>query len=153
MKKIVTLIVLVCAGAAAAAYVMWGRGEDIRVYAAAELVGLSCEALGARHEEVIFAFHDAELAHYRRAGSFHDDLGLPMEEVLPMIVLMRWVLEDSALNGATIAAAVSPGEALIRSGFYSKTSAICAANPQMPAVAAIGQAAEEENVITYPTRP
>ena len=118
-------------------------GEDLpesKHYSADELVELSCEALGERHEEVIVAYHDAEIAHRSRTGTFHDDLGLPTEDVLPYAVLIKRFVRDHDIGKAETAGAWS-SMPILSSGFYHEVSAICATNPSWQATDAMRQAA------------
>ena len=147
MKLIAVIFLSFCVFAAALAVFVWPRSAKIKHYTAEELVGATCEELGAAHEEVIFAYHDAEIAYVRRAGVFHDDLGLPQEDVVPFVVLMRRFMEDNDIKEAELAAPLSPSIPLQSSKFYYEISAICAANPLLGAVAAMRQAATKLNLI------
>lgn len=147
MKQIAGILLCFCGSAAALAIFAWPQSSQIKLYTADELLGVTCEELGARHEEVIFAYHDAEIAYFDRAGVFHEDLGLPKEDDLPFVVLMRRFMEDNAIKEADIAAPRSPSAPVQRSRFYAETSAICAATPSMSAVQAMRQAAKQLNLI------
>ncbi len=83
-------------------------------------MGFNCEELGAAHEDLIVAYHDAEIARHRREGSFSDDLGLLKEDVLPFVVLMRRFMQDNDIREADLAKPSSPSGALQRSSFMSK---------------------------------
>lgn len=147
------IFLCLCAPAAALAFFAWPQSSQIRHYTAEELAGVTCEELGARHEEVIFAYHDAEIAYYRREGVFHDDLGLPQEDVLPFIVLMKQFMEDNEIREADIAAPRSSSTPFSRSKFYHDISAICAENPLLEAVGAMRQAATNLNLIDQAVFP
>jgi len=64
---------------------VWQHPSQIKHYTAAELVGLTCEELGEKHEEMIFEYHDASIGYYTRIGAFSDDLGLPRDDDLPYV--------------------------------------------------------------------
>lgn len=119
---------------------LWVGSTKIAHYSAEELANLSCVVLGERHEEVILAYHDAELAHFRRTGSFHDDLGVPPEDVLPFAIVFRQFLHDNDLSAAGITN-TSSATTTLGSDFYYETSAICATNPSWLATDAMRQAA------------
>lgn len=132
--------------AAAFVLVTWGGSSGIKHYTAEELAGLSCEALGELHEEVIFAYHDAEIAHKRRTGAFHDDLGMPLEDVVPYAVLIKKFINDNGIAVADITdrSTLTP---ILNSGFYYEVSRICATNPSWQATDAMRQAAENLGLI------
>ena len=131
---------ILCASAAAvAAFILSGQ-SGIRHYTAPELAELTCRQLGERHEEVIFAYHDAEIAYKRRTGAFHDDLGLPPEDVLPIAVLMKHFMRDSNISEADVMARAT-ATPLHDSALFSEISATCATNPSWLAVEAMRQAA------------
>lgn len=126
--------------AALLAVFIWSGPSDIKHYTADELAELSCEALGERHRELIDAYHDAELAHYRQAGAFHDDLGIPSEDVVPYAVLMKQFMDDNDIGVADIAdtSSLTP---ILDSRFYYEVSGICATNSSWRATDAMRQAA------------
>ncbi|WP_342076334.1 hypothetical protein [Yoonia sp. SS1-5] len=142
MMKSRVLASILCVTAAALGVVVWTGPSEIRHYSADELSELTCEELGERHEDVIIAYHDAEIAHKRRTGAFHDDLGLPSEDVVPYPVLMKRFMRDNNINDADIAASSSSAR-LQDTDFYYRISGICAANPSWQAVDAMRQAAIE----------
>ncbi len=131
---------MVCACAVVlAAFVRVGTSE-IRHYTADELAELTCEALGQRHDDVIMAYHDAEIAYKRRTGAFHDDLGLPPEHVVPYAVLMKQFMRDNNISGADVVTR-SSATPLLDSVFYSEISGECANNPSLQAKEAMREAA------------
>lgn len=140
MKISVTVILMLCASAAALAAFVWPGPSEIRHYTADELSELTCETLGQRHEEVINAYHDTEIAHFRKAGAFHDDLGLPPEVVMPYAVLMKRFMRDNNIGEADLATR-STSMPLLYSDFYYEISGTCAANPSWPATEAMRQSA------------
>jgi hypothetical protein len=140
MKTSIVVALTLCASAAGLAAFVWSGPSEIRHYAPDELAELTCEGLGERHEEVIFAYHDAEIAHYRQAGAFHDDLGIPPEDVVPYAVLIKRFLRDNGITEADIADTAS-ATPILSSGFYYEVSGICAKNPSWQATDAMKQAA------------
>ncbi|UWQ10186.1 hypothetical protein K3X41_09615 [Aliiroseovarius crassostreae] len=130
-------------GGLLAAY-LWRLPNDIRHYTEAELLGSTCAELSEKHEEVIFAYHDASLARKRKTGSF-DDPGLPAEDMLPLLIVMKKVIRDNEIAGLDLTQPFfhSPSAAppRLHSDFYAEISAICATNPAMDAGAAMLQAA------------
>lgn len=140
MHRFFAIGLCVCASAAALATFVWVSADEPQHFTADELIKLTCHALGQRHEEVIFDYHDAEIAHYRRTGAFHDDLGLPSEDVVPYAVLIKRFMQDNHITVADLAT-TSSSTPLLDSDFYYETSAICAANPSWQAVDAMRQAA------------
>jgi hypothetical protein len=64
-----------------------------------KLAGLTCQELSEKHEEVIFEYHDASIARHDRTVSFGNDLGLPREDVLPFVIMMKKVIQDNDLSG------------------------------------------------------
>ena len=133
---------MLCASMAGLLAFVWADFSELKHYAADELAELTCEALGERHEEVIVAYHDAEIAHKRRTGAFHDDLGLPSEDVLPYPVLMKRFMHDNNISEADIKAG-SLAARIQNTDFYYAISGICAASPSWQAVDAMRQAAIE----------
>lgn len=138
MSKYIVTFLILCTSVLAA--FIWVGSTKIKHYSAEELAGLSCAALGTRHEEVIFAYHDAELAHFRQAGTFHDDLGVPSEDVLPFAIVIRQFLDDNDINAADITD-TSPENTILGSDFYYEISSICATNPSWLTTDAMRQAA------------
>lgn len=143
---------LLCISTAALVLFFWTRPSEIKLYGADELVGLTCAELGERHEEVIFAYHDAAIDYYNREGAFPEDLGLPKEEVLPIVVLMKKFVEDNGLRKLNLSepflSTSNP-----QSSFFAEISAVCATNPSLDALDAMRQAAEQLNLIDAPTHP
>jgi len=140
MKVSVAIALTFCASAAAlAAFVLSGPSE-IRHYTADELSVLTCEELGKRHTEIIDAYHDAEIAHFRKAGAFQNDLGLPPEDVLPYAVLLKRFVRDNNISETDVVtrAMAIP---LLYSDFYYDVSGACAANPSLQAVEAMRRSA------------
>ena len=113
---------------------IWTGTPTIKHYTAAELMPLTCAALGERHEEVITAYHDAEIAHFRKTGAFHDDLGIPSEDVIPYSIVIKQFLREHNI----VDAAMSP---ILNSDFYAAVSGICASNPSWQATDAMRQVA------------
>ncbi|NHM20953.1 hypothetical protein [Tritonibacter mobilis] len=140
MKRSVVATLTLCASTAGLAAFMWLGPSEIRHYTADELAELTCEALGERHEEVIFAYHDAELAYYRQTGAFHDDLGIPSEDVVPYAVLIKRFLRDHEISETDIAD-TSSTTPILSSDFFYAASTICATNPSWQATDAMRQAA------------
>ncbi|CAN0652666.1 conserved exported protein of unknown function [Nitratireductor aquimarinus] len=147
MKKIAGIGLLICASALALAFYVWAQPAQIKHYTADELMGFNCEELGTAHEDLIVAYHDAEIARHRREGSFSDDLGLPKEDDLPFVVLMRRFMQDNDIREADLAKPSSPSATLQRSSFYAEISGLCAGNPSLGAVEAMRQAATKLNLI------
>jgi len=110
-------------------------------YTATELTELTCKALGERHDEVIFAYHDVEIAHFRQTGAFHDDLGIPSEDVVPYAVLIKHFLHHNNIREADMVN-TSSSTLILDSGFYYEVSRICAINPSWQATDAMLQAAQ-----------
>ncbi|MBN7778128.1 hypothetical protein JYP49_17800 [Nitratireductor aquimarinus] len=110
-------------------------------------MGFNCEELGAAHEDLIVAYHDAEIARHRREGSFSDDLGLLKEDVLPFVVFMRRFMQDNDIREAYLAKPSSPSGALQMPSFCAEISGLCAGNPSLGAVEAMRQAGTKLNLI------
>ncbi len=131
-------------GASFAVVVLFPRPE-IRQYTADDLIGLTCQELSEKHEEVIFAYHDASIAEYNKTGSFGENLGLPKEDVLPFVIVMKMVIQDNALEGFDLSkpffhsATVSTPQ--LHKDFYAEASSLCATNPTFDAMQAMAQAA------------
>lgn len=140
MKIFIAVVLTLGAFAAAlVAFIALGPSE-IRHYTADDLLELTCEVLGERHKQVIDAYHDAEIAHFRKAGGFHDDLGLPPEDVVPYAVLMKRFMRDHNISETDVRTR-STATPLLDSDFYYEISGTCAANPSWQAVDAMRQAA------------
>jgi hypothetical protein len=140
MKISVAVALMLCTSAAALPAFIWSGQSQIRHYTADELSELTCEELGQRHEEFIDAYHDAEIAHFRKAGVFHDDLGLPPEDVMPYAVLLKRFMRDNNISETDLVTR-STATSLLYSGFYYEISGTCAANPSWQAVEAMRQSA------------
>ncbi|MGB7240664.1 MAG: hypothetical protein WBC93_01080 [Sulfitobacter sp.] len=140
MKLFVAAALTLCASAVGLAAFIWAGPSEIKHYSADELAALTCEALGERHLEVIDAFHDAEVARFRQAGSFQNDLGLPPEDVVPFAVLIKWFVRDNNISEAHIEGKF-PSTPILSSVFYYEVSGICATNPSWQATDAMRQAA------------
>lgn len=125
---------------------LWPFSNSIRRYTGAELAGLTCAELSEKHDKVITSYHDASIAHLRRTGAFEDGLGLPEDEDLPMIIVLRKVIRDNGFeefdltkpffNSASATASKQHSE------LYAEFSALCASYPDMDAAAAGIQAAQ-----------
>lgn len=144
--RIYVVALMLCASAALAAFI-WSGPSEIRHYTAGELSEMTCEALGESHTEVIDAYHDAEIAHFRKAGAFHDDLGLPPEDVVPYAVLMTRFMRDHDIDKTDVITRSMPTP-LLYSDFYYEISGTCAANPSWKAVEAMRQAALNLSLIS-----
>lgn len=146
LKYVVSALILF---AAALIVFNWEGSSEIKHYTAEELAELTCEALSERHEEVIVAYHDAEIEHYKQSGSFHDDVGIPPEDVVPYAVLMKQFMHDSGLPDADIVDA-SSATPILSSNFYYAISTLCATNPSWQAVDAMRKAAIDLDLIKEP---
>lgn len=157
MNKLVSIGLFVGISIAALALFVWPNSFDIRLYTVDELVGLTCEELGEKHEEVIFAYHDASIAHYSRTGAFGDNLGLPGEEVLPFVILMKKVIQDNDLIGFDLTKPIfhsaSSATPTLHSDFYAEISSVCATSPAMDATEAMLQAAKKLELMREPANP
>jgi hypothetical protein len=135
----------------------WPFSETIRHYTEAELQGLSCSELSRRHEEVIFAYHDASITRYRETGAFEDNLGLPAEDLLPIIILMKKVIRDHGITGVELTMpfshSVSANASRVNASFFAEVSAVCARHPEMNDVAAVLQAAANLKLTKVPEHP
>ncbi|WP_417812686.1 hypothetical protein [Thalassospira alkalitolerans] len=155
-KRAKTYLFLGMSCAALAIYV-WLLPDEIRHFTVDELVGLTCGELGEKHEEVIFAYHDASIAHYNKTSAFEDDLGLPKEEVLPFVILMRKVINDNGLSGFDLTKpffhSASEATPPLHSEFFAEISSICATHPDLDAIEAMRQAAENLNVMRDTATP
>ncbi len=157
MKKLAIIGLFIGASVAALSLYAWAQSSDVRHYTVDELVGLTCEDIGQAHEQVIFAYHDAALARGSQTGSVETDLGLPGEEVLPFVILLRKVIEDNNLTGFDpakpffhSATATAPR---LHTDFYAEASSVCATNPAMDAVEAMVQSARNLGLIADPANP
>lgn len=157
MKKLASIGLFIGVSVMALSLYAWTQCFDVRHYTVDELVGLTCEDLGQAHEQVIFAYHDASLARRGHTGSFEADLGLPRDEVLPFVILLRKVIEDIDLTGfdpakpfVHSASATAPR---LHADFYAEASGVCATSPTMNAVEAMVQAARNLGLIAGPANP
>ncbi len=157
MKKLAIIGLFIGASVVALYLYAWPQSSDVRHYTADELVGLTCEDLGQAHEEVIVSYHDAALARGDQTGSVGTDLGLPRDDVLPFIILMRKVIEDNDLPGFDpakpffhSATATAPR---LHTVYYADASSVCATSPTMDAVEAMVQAARNLGLIANPANP
>lgn len=157
MKKFVRLGLLFGVSMAALVLFVWPHIAGIKHYTVDELVGLTCQELGERHEEVIFEYHDASIAQQDRTGSFGNDLGLPREDVLPFVIMMKKVIQDNDLSGFDLtkpffqsAIAATPRR---HSDFYAEASSVCATNPTMDATDAMVLAAMNLGLMRKYTNP
>lgn len=157
MKKLA--IIGLSIGVSVAALSLYARPQssDVRHHTVDELVGLTCENLGQAHEQMIFAYHDAALARGSQTGSVETDLGLPREEVLPFVILLRKVIEDNDLAGfdpakpfVHSASATAPR---LHTDFYAEASSVCATSPTMDAVEAMVQSALNLGLLADPANP
>lgn len=155
-KFLCACLFLGISSAVLAAYA-WPHLFEIRHYTEDELVGLTCAELGEKHEEVIFAYHDASIAQYNRTGAFEDGLGLPREEVLPFVILMKNVILDNDLRGFDLtkpfflsASATPP---MLHSAYHAEASSVCATNPTMDAVEAMLLSARNLELMHEPVSP
>lgn len=146
MKISVAVALMLCAFAAVLAAFIWSGPSEIRHYTADELSELTCEELGERHTEVIDAYHDAEIAHYSRTGAFHDDLGIPPEDVVPYAVLLKRFMRDNNISETDLVTRSMPMP-LLYSDFYHEVSGACAANPSWRAVEAMRRSALSRGLI------
>ena len=155
-KRAKTYLFLGISCAALAIYV-WLLPDEIRHYTVDELVGLTCGELGEKHEEVIFAYHDASIAHYNRTSAFEDDLGLPKEEILPFVILMKKVINDNDLSEFDLTKpffhSATVATPRLHSEFFAEISSICATHPDLNSIEAMEQAAEKLKVLRESTNP
>ncbi|SFU15160.1 hypothetical protein [Sedimentitalea nanhaiensis] len=153
MKKIAGFFSLFCIAAGALVFFAWSQPTQIKHYTSEDLIGLTCEELSERHEDFIFAYHDAEIAYHRRTGAFHDDLGQPQEETLPFMVLMRRFMQDNHIRKVDLAHPSFPSTTLQRTKFYYEISAACAAGSSLRAVDVMRQVATKLNLIDLDVSP
>lgn len=151
MKKTVLIWLILFIFIGFLGFYLWPLSTTIKHYTEAELVGSTCAELSEKHEEVILAYHDASIARYRKKGSFEDDLGLPDQDILPIIIVMKLVIRQNAFSGIdlTLPFLHSPLERTpkLHSEFFSEVTKVCATYPAMDAVAAVLRAAENMNLV------
>lgn len=147
MNKKARICLFLCISTAVAALYLWPRFSQIKLYTAAELTGLTCEQLSEKHEEVIFAYHDAALRHYRKTGAFPDDLGLPRAEDLPFSIVMNTYIQENALTAFDLSKPFSLSEPRQNKDFFYEVSRVCAVTPSLDAMTAVGQAAQNLNLM------
>ena len=150
MKKFSLICLFLCIFILILALFVWAGPFEIKHYTAQELVGSTCEELGEKHEEVIFAYHDAEIAHYNRTGAFHEDVGVPKQEVLPLEILIGHFMQANDLMEVHLSEDSSAATRKLRYEFSSEISIICATSPLLQAVDAMRQAATKLNLIEKP---
>lgn len=141
MKRIAGFVLLICTAATLLGYQQWSRSSQIKPYSSDDLIDLTCMELSDTHEEVLSAYHDAEIAYKRRTGAFHDDLGLPQEEALPVIVLMKRIMQDHQITLGDLRYLSAPATSLQRSDFYYEISSTCASTPEAKAADVMRQVA------------
>ncbi len=146
MKKIAGICLFLVVSTGVLALYFWPYFSQIKHYTAEDLIGLTCEELGEKHEEVIFAHHDAAIRHRDRTGAFPADLGLPQVEDLPYVILMEKFIEDKNLKGFDLSKPHSLSTSGPDSEFFAEITRVCAASPSLDALAAIGQAAQNLNL-------
>jgi hypothetical protein len=120
---------------------VWANRFEIKHYTVEELIGLSCEELGEKHEEVIFAYHDAAIRHKKRTGAFPDDLGLPQDDDLPYVILMEKFVQDNNIKGVNVSKLHSLSTTGQDSEFFAEITRVCAVSPSRDAWDAVGQTA------------
>lgn len=154
MKKFARICLILCVLLAAIVLSLWAFPAKIKHYTADELIGLTCQELGEKHEEVIFAYHDAEIDHYKKSGAFQDDLGAPPEDVIPYVILMKKVIQDSNLEGFDLSKpffhSASVATPRLHTAFFSETTSVCARSPTLDATQAMLQAATNLKLIADP---
>ena len=150
MKLFTRICLFLGLSAGAVAFYAWFFPSEIKHYTADDLISLSCADVSEKHEEVIFAYHDAALADHRRTGVFP---ALPKDATLPFPVLMQKFIADHDVTAFDISApfSISPGGQHLR--FFSEISGLCAENPSMLAIDAIGQAADRLDLIKVSDNP
>lgn len=157
MKLVFRIALLLGVSTVLLGWSFWPFSETIRHYTEAELHGLSCSELSRRHEEVIFAYHDASITRYRETGTFEDDQGLPEENVLPFIILMKMVIRDHGIRGVDLTKpfshSASANAPRMNANFFAEVSAVCARYPEMNDVAAVLQAAANLKLTKVPEHP
>lgn len=120
-------------------------------------MGLSCAEVSEKNEEIIFAYHDASVEKYKKEGSFKGGVGLPEEEVLPFVILMKKVIQDHDLMGLDPAkpffSSVSIPTPKLHSEFYAEITSVCAKSPSLDAIEAMVQAAKNLKLTREPENP
>lgn len=116
-------------------------------YTADDLIGLNCEDIAEKHEEVITAFHDAAIAHHARTGAFPDGFGLPPTQGLPFVVLITTFIQDNGLGGFDFAKPHALSTSGPEAGLFAEVSNKCAANPSLDAMQAVALAAKERGLV------
>ncbi|WP_420507181.1 hypothetical protein [Nitratireductor aquimarinus] len=115
--------------ASAVALYSWARPHEIRHYTESELTGLSCAEISEKNEEVIFAYHDASIREYKKAVSFENGVGLPKEEVLPFVILMKKVIRDNDFIGFDLSNpffhSASVATPRVHAEFYAEITSVC----------------------------
>lgn len=147
MKIFVSICLFTCASIIILALYIWVNPSEIRHYTADDLVGLTCAELGEKHEEVIFAYHDAAIDHRKRTGAFPDDLGLPQDDVLPFAILLRTFIQENDLSEFDLSQSFFHSSSRLHSNFFAEASHVCASNPSQGAMEAVGRAAKNLNLI------
>ena len=150
MKKFSLICLFLCTSIISLVLFVWATPHEIRHYTVDDLVGSTCKELGEQHEEVIFAYHDAEIAHYRRTGAFHDDVGVPKDDALPFDILVGHFIQVNDLRQINLSEDSSAATRKLHSNFSSEISNICATSPMLQAVDAMRQAATKLNLAGEP---
>ncbi|MDV2966699.1 hypothetical protein RZ532_11990 [Nitratireductor aquimarinus] len=154
MKIFVIICGFLFVSASAVALYAWARPHEIRHYTESELVGLSCAEISEKNEETIFAYHDASIEKHKRAGSFEGGVGLPEEDVLPFIILMKKVIQDNDLTGLDLSRpffhSSSVSTPKIHAEFYAEITSVCAKSPSRDAIEAMMQAAKNLKLARAP---
>ncbi len=126
---------------------VWAHPSEIKHYTTEELIGLTCEELSEKHEEIIFEYHDAEIARYNRTGAFSDDLGLPKDDVLPYVILMKKYIQDNDLRGFNLSKPFTIPTQRLHYEFFAEITSVCATSPSRDALEAVEKAAKNLNLI------
>jgi hypothetical protein len=142
MKKIVISCLFLGISTAVLALYVWQHFSEIKHYTLEELIGLTCDELGQRHEEVILAYHDAAVRDFNRTGAFPDDLGLPQANDLPYVILMEKFIQDNNLQWFNLSKPYAVSTSGPEYEFFAEITSICAASPSSDALQAVSQAAE-----------
>jgi hypothetical protein len=157
MKKFVSFCLFLSVSTAALAIYIWPQLFEIKHYTLDELVGLTCEELGEKYDEVIFAYHDASIARYKRTGAFEGGFGRPKEEVLPFVILMKKVIQDNDLKGFDLSKPffhlASVATPRLHTDFYYEITSVCATTPSLDAIEAMMQAAKNLKLTNEPENP
>lgn len=155
--KLFIISALLFAFASAAALCIFSRPHELRHYTEAELTGLSCAEISEKNEEVIFAYHDASIREYKKAGSFENGVGLPKEEDLPFVILMKKVIRDNDFIGFDLSKpffhSASIATPRVHSEFYAEITSVCSKNSLLDAIEAMVQAAKNLNLMRKPENP